>query len=235
VPGQPPLRQRFLAELIGTFSLVLAGCGSIVVQAQTGALGHLGIALSFGLVVGISIATLGHVSGAHLNPSVTLAFALFRHFPWREVPTYALAQLLGASAGAVALRLLFGPSPGALGVTLPAGGALQSLVLEVLLTAVLMLTITAVATDTRSVGQLAAIAVGGTVALDALWGGPISGASMNPARSFGPALLTGRWEAHWIYWLGPLLGAMIGCGGYQLLRAPRPALAPASGRHPLEG
>lgn len=214
----PLLLQRLLAEAFGTFSLVLAGCGAITVQARTDALGHLGVALSFGLVVGTTIAALGHISGAHINPAVTLTFAIYRHFPWREVPLYALSQLVGATAASAALNVLFGSEPGQLGLTLPAGSDLQSLGLETLLSAVLMLTVTAVATDTRAAGQLAAIAIGGTVTLDALWGGPISGASMNPARSFGPALLTGNWSAHWIYWIGPIAGAILGAGAYQLLR-----------------
>ena len=222
------LPQRLLAELLGTFSLVAAGCGAIVVEARTGALSHLGVALSFGLVVTVMVAALGHVSGAHVNPAVTVAFALFRHFPWRDVPGYVAAQLAGAAAGAGVLRLLFGRGGAeALGATVPAGPAVQSLALEALLTASLMFVITAVATDTRAVGELAALAIGATVAVDAIWGGPVSGASMNPARSFGPALLSGLWQAHWLYWVGPLLGAAAGAGAYQLLHAPRAvALSP---------
>ena len=227
-PMRSTLRQRLLAELFGTFSLVAAGCGAIVVDAQTGALGHVGVALTFGLVVTVMVASVGHVSGAHINPAVTLAFALFRHFPWREVPGYVAAQLAGAVAAAGALLLLFGQGGEALGATAPVGPTLQSLALEVLLTASLMLVITAVATDTRAVGELAALAIGGTVAVDALWGGPISGASMNPARSFGPALLAGVWEAHWLYWVGPLIGAAAGAGAYRLLHAPRAVALPPS-------
>lgn len=211
--------RRAGAELVGTYALVTAGCGAIVVDALTGALTHLGIALTFGLVIMVMIAATGHLSGAHFNPAVTLAFALTRHFPWRDVPLYLGAQLLGAVAGALTLRALF-PEAATLGATLPAGSALQSLGLEILLTAVLMFVIMAVATDTRAVGQLAALAIGGTVALDALWGGPISGASMNPARSFGPALVAAAWRDHWVYWLGPISGACLGALIYQWLRAP---------------
>lgn len=228
------LGQRLLAELLGTFSLVAAGCGAIVVEARTGALGHLGVALAFGLVVTVMVAAVGHVSGAHINPAVTVAFALFRHFPWREVPGYVAAQLAGGAAAAGALRLLFGRGTEALGATVPAGPALQSLALEALLTASLMFVITAVATDTRAVGELAALAIGATVAVDALWGGPVSGASMNPARSFGPALLAGAWEAHWLYWVGPLLGAASGAGAYRLLHAPRAVAFPPSESLPSE-
>lgn len=213
--------QRLLAESLGTFSLVAAGCGAVVVESQTGALGHVGVALTFGLVVAMMVASVGHISGAHINPAVTVAFALFRHFPWRAVPAYVAAQLAGAAAGAAVLDALFGRGEAALGATSPAGGAMQSLGLEVLLSATLMFVITAVATDTRAVGEFAALAIGAAVAVGALWGGPISGASMNPARSFGPALLAGAWQAHWLYWLGPLIGAALGAGAYRLLHAPR--------------
>lgn len=220
------LLRRSGAELIGTYALVTAGCGAITVNASTGALGHLGVAFTFGLIIMVMIAATGHLSGAHFNPSVTCAFALTRHFPWQEVPWYVGGQLIGAIAGAFTLRGLFGPAAN-LGATVPSGSAFQSLGLEVLLTAILMFVIIAVATDTRAVGQLAALAIGGTVALDALWGGPISGASMNPARSLGPALVAGVWRDHWVYWVGPMLGASIGAAIYQWLRTPlaQPAVA----------
>jgi MIP family channel proteins len=214
----PTLGRRIAAEAFGTFALVTGGCGAIVVDKTSGALGHGGVAACFGLVIMVMIAAVGHLSGAHFNPAVTVAFAVTRHFPWRDVPFYVSGQLLGATAGALALRALFGDVAG-LGATAPAGSALQSLGLEVLLTAVLMFVIVSVATDTRAVGELAAVAIGGTVALDALWGGPVSGASMNPARSFGPALVAGVWPAHWVYWAGPLLGAVLGAALYQALRA----------------
>jgi MIP family channel proteins len=213
--------RRVAAEGVGTFALVTGGCGAIVVDHATGALGHGGVAACFGLVIMVMIAATGHLSGAHFNPAVTLAFAVTRHFPWREVPSYCAGQLLGAVAGAGALRVLFGPA-GGLGATRPSGGELQALGMEILLTAVLMFVIVSVATDTRAVGQLAALAIGGTVALDALWGGPVTGASMNPARSFGPALLSGLWQAHWIYWLGPACGAVLGAALYQGLRVAAP-------------
>lgn len=214
-----PLLRRALAEFVGTYALVTAGCGAIMVNASIGAITHVGIALTFGLVIMVMVAAAGHLSGAHFNPAVTIAFALIRHFPWREIPLYVGGQLLGAVSGGLTLLAVFGPVA-SLGSTLPSGSPLQSLALEILLTGVLMFVITAVATDTRAVGQLAALAIGATVALDALWGGPISGASMNPARSFGPALVAGVWRDQWIYWLGPLVGACLGAGIYQLLRAP---------------
>ena len=221
------LLRRSGAELIGTYALVTAGCGAIIVNAASGTLGHVGVAGTFGLIIMVMIAATGHLSGAHFNPAVTCAFALTRHFPWREVPSYVGGQLLGAIAGALTLRGLFGVTAN-LGATVPSGSAAQSLGLEVLLTAVLMFVIIAVATDTRAVGQFAALAIGGTVTLDALWGGPVSGASMNPARSFGPALVAGVWRDHWIYWIGPLVGACLGGLIYQWLRRPRPETAIAA-------
>lgn len=215
----PSLLRRAVAELVGTFTLVLGGCGAIVVDRATGQLGHVGIAASFGLVILVMIAALGHLSGAHFNPAVTFAFALNRHFSWREVPVYVTGQLAGATLGACTLRLLFGLGSG-LGVTRPAGSLAQAFGTEVLLTAILMFVITSVATDTRAVGQLAALAIGGTVALDALWGGPITGASMNPARSFGPAIISGQLEGQWLYWLAPVVGASLGGFLYQWLRQP---------------
>lgn len=211
--------RRAGAEGVGTYALVTAGCGAIMVNTMTHALTHIGIALTFGLIITVMIAATGHLSGAHFNPAVTLAFALTRHFPWRDVPLYIGSQLLAAVAGALTLRFLLGQTAD-LGATVPQGSAGQAFGLEVLLTAVLMFVITAVATDTRAVGQLAALAIGATVALDALWGGPISGASMNPARSFGPALIAGMWQDHWVYWVGPLLGAALGAGCDQFLHTP---------------
>jgi MIP family channel proteins len=198
-----------------------------MVNSLTGALTHVGVAFTFGLIIMVMIAATGHISGAHFNPAVTIAFSLTRHFPWRDVPAYLTAQFLGATTGAATLWILFGNAAG-LGATLPSSAALggplsptlQSLGLEILLSAVLMLVIMAVATDTRAVGQLAAIAIGATVGLDALWGGPISGASMNPARSLGPAVVSGIWHDQWIYAVGPLAGAVLGAFAYQALRGP---------------
>lgn len=223
---QPNLVRRCAAEMFGTFALVVVGCGAIVVNDMTGALGHVGIALSFGLVVLVMVAATGHLCGAHLNPAVTAAFALTQHFPWREVPAYMLGQFVGALAAASTLLVLFGNRVG-LGSTVPSGSVWQSLGLEILLTAALMFVITAVATDARAVGELAAIAIGFTVGANALWAGPISGASMNPARSLGPALLSGTWDAQWIYVVGPVAGAAAGAVVYQLIRRPYSAAAPA--------
>jgi MIP family channel proteins len=213
-----------VAEAIGTFALVFAGCGAIMVDATTGALGHPGIAVTFGLVIMAMIYALGHVSGAHFNPAVTLAFAVTRHFPWPRVGLYWAAQVAGAVLAAVALRASLGDVAD-LGATAPAGSDAQSFVWEIVLTFLLMLVIMAVATDTRAVGEAAAIAIGGTVALGALFGGPVSGASMNPARSLGPALVGGELGALWIYLLAPPLGAVAAAIVYQLLRSDEPSPA----------
>jgi MIP family channel proteins len=211
------------AEAVGTFALVFAGCGAIVVDARTGALGNVGIGLVFGLVIAAMIYALGHVSGAHFNPAVTLAFCLFRHFPARQVPFYWAGQVAGAVLAAALLWASLGDERN-LGSTLPSGSEGQAFVWEVVLTAFLMLVITSVATDTRAVGEAAALAIGGTVALDAIFGGPITGASMNPARSLGPALVSGTFSSLWVYLFAPAAGALVGAGVYQLLRA-RPAAA----------
>ena len=212
------LLRRVIAELVGTYALVTAGCGAIMVNANSGEIGHVGVALTFGLSVMVMIAALGHLSGAHFNPAVTVAFALSRHFKWRDVPFYVGGQLSGAVLAALTLRLLLG-DVAQLGATLPTNSAAQAFGIEVLLTAVLMLVIIAVATDTRAVGAPAAIAIGATVALDALWGGSLSGASMNPARSFGPALVAGVWADQWVYWLAPVIGASIGALLYTWLQS----------------
>jgi MIP family channel proteins len=211
------LLQRVSAECIGTYALVMAGCGAIIVNTQTQAPTHVGVALTFGLVVMVMIAATGHISGAHFNPAVTFAFALTRHFPWRDVWTYIAGQFIGALAASLTLLLLFG-NVAHLGATLPAGSVWQAFGLEIVLTAFLMFVIVAVATDTRAVGQLAAIAIGATVALNALFAGPISGASMNPARSLAPALVSGAWLDQWIYVVAPLLGASLGAILYQAIR-----------------
>jgi aquaporin NIP len=212
------------AEAFGTFALVFAGCGAIMVDAKTEALGHLGVALTFGLVIMAMIYAVGHVSGAHFNPAVTLAFALTRHFPWPRVFLYWGAQAAGAILAALLLRSSLG-NVAHVGATLPSGSEAQSFLWETVLTVFLMFVIMAVATDTRAVGEAAAIAIGGTVGLDALFGGPISGASMNPARSLAPALVSGDLHALWIYLTAPLLGAALGALAYQLVRGDEPSPA----------
>jgi MIP family channel proteins len=223
--GRPGLLRRSAAEALATFALVFAGCGAIVASSQyPGALGNLGEALVFGLVIMAMVYATGHLSGAHINPAVTLAFTLTRHFPTREAGMYVFGQLLGAAAAALLLLAVWPGQPASLGATTPSISGGSALVYETALTALLMFVIMAVATDTRAVGAGAAIAIGGTVGLDALFGGPVTGASMNPARSFGPALVSGQWADFWIYVLGPVLGAALGALAYQLVRGEQPEL-----------
>ena len=209
---------RLAAEAVGTFALVFAGTGAVVIDAETGGgIGHVGISLTFALIIMVMIYAVGHISGAHFNPAVTLGFAVGRHFPWSDVPRYWAAQLLGGLAASLLLRGMFGETAH-LGATLPVGSAQRSFLLEMVLTFLLMFVITSVATDVRAVGQAAAIAIGGTIGLEALFAGPISGASMNPARSLAPALVTWTWSDQWLYVIGPALGAVAGVMAYQFIR-----------------
>jgi aquaporin NIP len=218
-PGAPALARRAAAEGLAAFTLVFAGCGAIVTDAEYGAsLGVVGIGLVFGLTVMTMVYATGHLSGAHLNPAVTVAFTLTRHFPTREATAYVGAQLAGATCGALLLLAVWPDQPAELGVTVPSVGTGSALVYEVVLTAVLMFVIMAVATDARAVGAAAAIAIGGTVGLEAIFGGPVTGASMNPARSLGPALASGTWTHFWLYLAGPVIGAAAGALAYQAVR-----------------
>ena len=216
---RPSLARRCLAEGLATFALVFAGCGAIVLDSERGAsLGATGIAAAFGLVIMAMIYATGHLSGAHINPAVSAAFSATRHFPLREAGAYVPSQLAGAVAGALLLRLVWDGTPADLGATVPSVGSGSALVYEAVMTGFLMFVIMAVATDTRAIGAAAAIAIGGTVALDSLFGGGVTGASMNPARSFGPALVAGEWQQFWIYIVGPLLGALTAAFAYELVR-----------------
>ena len=222
-PGAPSLARRAVAEALAAFALVFAGCGAIVTDAEhDGALGPLGIGLVFGLVVMVMVYATGHLSGAHINPAVTLAFVLTRHFPRTEAAAYIAAQAAGAVVAALLLLAVWPDQPAELGATVPSVGAGSALVYEFVLTALLMFVIMAVATDTRAVGAAAAIAIGGAVGLDAIFGGPVTGASMNPARSLGPALASGNWTDFWIYLAGPVLGAAAGAVAYQAVRGNLP-------------
>jgi aquaporin Z len=201
--------RKVAAEFLGTFSLVFAGTGAIVVNGVShGALGHAGIAITFGLIVLAMIYTVGDVSGAHLNPAVTTAFAVAGRFSWIEVPGYIIAQVAGALLASGTLHFLI-PTDQTLGVTLPAGTPMQSFVLEVILTFLLMFVILSVSTGAKEKGITAGIAVGSVIALEAMFAGPICGASMNPARSLAPSLVSGHLEHLWVYLIAPTFGAAL--------------------------
>jgi aquaporin Z len=211
--------RRYAAEILGTFALVFAGTAAIVIDAVSGGVvTHVGVALTFGLVVLCMIAAVGDVSGAHLNPAVTLGFWAARRFSGRLVPRYIVCQLIGAVAASLLVRAMFGKIAG-LGATLPSGPALQSFVLEAVMTAILMFVILCVSSDSKEAGIMAAIAVGGVIGFEALLGGPISGASMNPARSLAPALVAGQWHSLWVYLTAPFLGAMAAVPCWRAIQA----------------
>ena len=199
----------YIAEAIGTFALVFAGCGAIVVDDLFGApLGHTGVSMVFGLIVMVMIYSIGNISGAHINPAVTLGFFFAGRIQKKDILPYVTSQLTGAVAAAGLLKLLFS-SHESLGATLPSGGIINAFVLEIVLSFFLMFVILNVSTGHMEKGIMAGVAIGGTVALEALMGGPVSGASMNPARSLGPALLSGNISTLWIYITAPVIGAWL--------------------------
>jgi aquaporin Z len=201
--------KRIMAEFFGTFGLVFAGTGSIVIDsASHGTITHVGVAMTFGAIVLAMIYAFGDVSGAHLNPAVSIAFAGARRFSWMDVPGYVLAQIAGAFAASALLRCLF-PDDANLGATLPAGSLKQSFILETVLSFLLMLVILSVSVGAKEKGITAGIAIGATIGLEAMFAGPICGASMNPARSLAPAIVSGHVESLWLYLVAPIVGTIL--------------------------
>ncbi|MDB6020305.1 MAG: aqpZ2 2 [Pedosphaera sp.] len=210
--------KKYFAEMLGTFALVFAGTGAIVINETTGGtITHVGVALTFGLIVLAMIYTVGDISGAHLNPAVTLGFWAARRFPAASIPPYLASQCAGAFLASGLLRFLF-PQNQMLGATQPAGSAMQSFVLEWVLTALLMFVILNVSTGAKEKSITAGIAVGAVIGLEALFAGPICGASMNPARSLAPALVSGHWQNLWIYLAAPVLGACSAVGAFRCVQ-----------------
>jgi aquaporin NIP len=201
--------KKYIAECIGTFALVFCGTGAVTIDEVTqGAVSHVGVAVTFGLIVMAMIYTIGNISGAHLNPAVTIAFAVNKNFSWKEVLPYIVSQCIGGFIASFILKLLF-PVSVLLGATLPSGGTTQSFVLEIILAFFLMFTILQVSTGSKEQGMFAGIAIGSVVLLEAMFAGPISGASMNPVRSLAPAIISNHTEHLWIYIVAPITGALI--------------------------
>ncbi|CAL4970429.1 unnamed protein product [Urochloa decumbens] len=214
-----PFIQKIIAEIFGTYFLMFAGCGAVTINAsKNGQITFPGVAIVWGLAVMVMVYAVGHISGAHFNPAVTFAFATCGRFPWRQLPAYVLAQMLGATLASGTLRLMFGGRHEHFPGTLPTGSEVQSLVIEIITTFYLMFVISGVATDNRAIGELAGLAVGATILLNVLIAGPVSGASMNPARSVGPALVSGQYRSIWVYVVGPVVGAVAGAWAYNLIR-----------------
>ncbi|KAK9093122.1 hypothetical protein Syun_028033 [Stephania yunnanensis] len=214
-----PFLQKLIAEVLGTYFVIFAGCASVVVNlSKDKVVTFPGICIVWGLVVMVMVYSVGHISGAHFNPAVTIAFATCGRFPWKQVPAYVSAQLLGSTLASVTLRLLFGGGREHFHGTIPTGSDVQSMVLEFIITFYLMFVVSGVATDNRAIGELAGLAVGATVLLNVLFAGPISGASMNPARSLGPAIVSHHYEGIWVYLVGPICGSISGAWAYNLIR-----------------
>ncbi|KAF9673986.1 hypothetical protein SADUNF_Sadunf10G0080800 [Salix dunnii] len=210
--------QKIIAEVIGTFFVIFTGCGSVVVNQMYGSVTFPGICVVWGLIVMVMVYSVGHISGAHFNPAVTVTFAIFRHFPYKQVPLYMVAQLLGSLLASGTLSLLFNVTEEAYFGTIPVGPDIRSFVTEIIISFLLMFVISGVATDNRAIGELAGIAVGMTIMLNVFVAGPVSGASMNPARSLGPAIVMRKFKGIWVYIVAPPIGTILGALCYNLIR-----------------
>ena len=200
--------RKYVAELTGTFILVFCGTGAMVIDQQTGAVGHIGVAVTWGLTVMCLICSIGNISGCHINPAVSIAFTVAKRFDIRLLPGYIISQLTGAFFASIALKLLFPACP-TLGATLPAGSEMQSFMIELFLTFFLMLVILNMAHGSKEQGQWAGMVIGAVIGLEAMFAGPICGASMNPARSIAPAFVSGYTQHLWLYIVAPITGAML--------------------------
>ncbi|XP_059438073.1 aquaporin NIP1-2-like [Corylus avellana] len=214
-----PFMQKLVAEVLGTYFLIFAGCAAVVVNLGNDKVVTLpGISIVWGLAVMVLVYSVGHISGAHFNPAVTIAFATCKRFPWKQVPAYISAQIIGSTLASGTLRLMFTGHENQFAGTMPAGSNLQTFVLEFIITFYLMFVISGVATDNRAIGELAGLAIGSTILLNVMIAGPISGASMNPARTLGPAIVHGKYNSIWVYLLATILGAISGAWVYNIIR-----------------
>ncbi|CAK7326729.1 unnamed protein product [Dovyalis caffra] len=211
--------QKLIAEVLGTFFVIFTGCGAVVVNKMyDGTVTFPGICVVWGLIVMVMVYSVGHISGAHFNPAVTVTFALFRHFPYKQVPLYIVAQFLGSLLASGVLYVTFSVKDDAFFGTIPVGPPIRSFVAEIIISFLLMFVISGVATDTRAIGELAGIAVGMTIMLNVFVAGPVSGASMNPTRSLGPAIVMRKFNSIWVYIVGPPIGTILGAFCYNLIR-----------------
>ncbi|GAB4831651.1 Aquaporin NIP2-1 [Ancistrocladus abbreviatus] len=219
----PEFVRKVVAEVIATYLLVFVTCGSAAISsADESKIARLGASVAGGLIVTVMIYAVGHISGAHMNPAVTIAFAAVRHFPWKQygfeqVPVYAAAQMTGATCAGFTLKLLMEPIE-RLGTTSPAGSDFQALIMEIVVTFTMMFVTSAVATDTKAAGELAGIAVGSAVCITSILAGPVSGGSMNPARTTGPAIASSFYKSLWVYYVGPVTGTLLGAWSYNFIR-----------------
>lgn len=210
--------KKYISEFIGTFSMIFCGTGAMTVNEVTGGdVTHVGIAITWGLIVMAMIYAFGETSGAHFNPAVTIAFAYAKKFAWKEVPIYIIAQILGAFAASLVLLFLF-PTSEFLGATIPTVDVWRAFVLELLLTFFLMVVIINVSTGSKEMGIIAGIAVGAVVLLEAMFAGPITNASMNPARSLAPNIVSGNVQGLWLYVIAPVLGALLAVLSCKLIK-----------------
>ena len=210
--------KKYISEFVGTFALIFCGTGAMTINEVTnGSIGHVGIAITWGLIVMAMIYAFGEISGAHFNPAVTISFAYAKKFPWSEVPKYIVFQILGALLASFTLWFLF-PESEFYGATIPSTDAMRAFVLELLLTFFLMVTIINVSTGSKEVGVMAGIAIGGVVLLEAMFAGPITNASMNPARSLAPAIVSGHFQDIWLYMIAPVLGALLAVATCKLVK-----------------
>ncbi|KAM6573618.1 hypothetical protein CsatA_017698 [Cannabis sativa] len=223
------LLRKMMAEIVSTFLLVFMTCGAAAISASDNKrVSQLGASIVGGLIVTVMIYSVGHISGAHMNPAVTLAFATFLHFPWKLVPFYVFAQLTGAISAALALRELLYPIHH-IGTTTPSGSDSQALGMEIVVTFSMMFVTAAVATDAKAVGELAGLAVGSAVCITSILAGPVSGGSMNPARTLGPAIASGGYKGLWVYIVGPVMGTLMGSWFYKIIQLSerKPIISPS--------